>query len=160
MLDEDAPLRYQPVDDSVTSLLRLVGERWTILILRESFLGVRRFSQFATNLGIPRPTLSVRLTRLVEAGLLARERYTDGPVRTDYEYRLTRAGSELFPSLVTLIQWSHAHAADPGTETGSARTPLVWNHVTCSSPMTPRLTCDHCGGEVNAYNTRSGPEAV
>ena len=157
MSDDDAPLGYRPVDDSVTNLLRLIGERWTILILRESFLGVRRYGQFAANLGIPRPTLSNRLAKLVDARLLSRERYGEGRVRVDYEYRLTRAGSDLFPALVTLIQWSQGHLADAQTEVDPLRSPLAWTHLSCGAPMAPRLTCDHCGGVVDAGNTRSGP---
>lgn len=84
--------------DSVGRALSLVGERWTMLILRETFFGVRRYGEFARNLGVPRPTLSLRLRKLVDAGLLERARYSSDPDR--YEYRLTGAGRDLFLSLI------------------------------------------------------------
>src|SRR6266511_5253088 len=89
--------------ESVGRALGLVGEKWTLLILREAFFGVRRFGQFARNLGIPRPTLSARLRALADAGLLERARYSTDPDR--YEYRLTRAGIDLSPSIVSLMRW-------------------------------------------------------
>src|SRR4030081_35406 len=85
--------------ESVSRTLELVGERWTLLILREAFFGVRRYGQLARNLGIPRPTLSGRRRPLVDAGLLARVPYGAEPER--HEYRLTEAGIGLFASIVT-----------------------------------------------------------
>src|SRR5271163_644773 len=88
--------------ESVGRALELVGERWTLLILREAFFGVRRFSQFARNLSIPRPTLSSRLRMLVDVGLLERVPYSREPDR--HEYRLTDAGRDLFGAIVVLMQ--------------------------------------------------------
>src|SRR6202047_2660528 len=87
--------------ESVGRALELVGERWTLLILREAFFGVRRFGQFARNLTIPRPTLSSRLRMLVDAGLLERVPYSLEPER--YEYRLTHSCPDLFRALVVLM---------------------------------------------------------
>jgi DNA-binding HxlR family transcriptional regulator len=112
--------------ESVGRALALVGERWTLLILREAFFGVRRFGQLARNLGIPRPTLSSRLRTLVDAGLLERVLYASDPDR--HEYRLTDAGRDLFPAIVALMRWGDA-----------------------------RLTCRHCGEEIDARNVT--PEA-
>src|SRR5260370_39912922 len=95
--------------ESVGRALALVGERWTLLILREAFFGVRRYGQLARNLGIPRPTLSLRLRTLVDAGLLDRAPYA----ADRYEYRLTAAGRELFPAIVALMRWGDAHLAGP-----------------------------------------------
>src|SRR3982074_1523948 len=95
--------------ESVGRALALVGERWTLLILREAFFGVRRFGQLARNLNIPRPTLSARLRSLVDAGLLDRVLYSRGPDR--HEYRLTEAGRDLFPAVVALMRWGDAHLA-------------------------------------------------
>src|SRR5881227_4011054 len=89
--------------ESVGRALALVGERWTLLILREAFFGVRRYGQLARNMRIPRPTLSARLRTLVGAGLLERVPYASDPLR--HEYRLTQAGIELFPSIVALMRW-------------------------------------------------------
>src|SRR5207237_6224291 len=88
--------------ESVGRTLGLVGERWTLLILREAFFGVRRFGQLARNLNIPRPTLSSRLRTLVDAGLLKRVPYATEPDR--HEYRLTQAGIDLFPSIAALTR--------------------------------------------------------
>src|SRR5919201_1654024 len=108
---DETDLTHRFEGDSVSRTLDLVGERWTLLILREAFFGVRRFGQLARNLGIPRPTLSARLRTLVDAGLLERMRYATEPDR--HEYRLTRAGLDLFPSIVTLMRWGDAHLAGP-----------------------------------------------
>src|SRR6202043_4203445 len=95
--------------ESVGRALSLVGERWTLLILRETFFGVRRFGQLARNLGIPRPTLSARLKTLVDADLLARVPADEDPER--HEYRLTAAGRDLFPAIVALMRWSDGYLA-------------------------------------------------
>ena len=130
--------------DSVSRTLALLGERWTLLILREAFFGVRRFGQFARNLGIPRPTLSARLRTLVDAGLLERVRYATDPDR--HEYRLTPAGIDLFPSIATLMRWGDAHLAGP------EGAPIVLRHNDCGGIADPHLACAQCGGEVDARN--------
>jgi len=130
--------------DSVGRTLALLGERWTLLVLREAFFGVRRYGQFARNLGIPRPTLSARLRTLVDAGLLERVRYAADPDR--YEYRLTEAGIDLFPSIVTLMRWGDAHLAGPEGP------PIVLRHNGCGAIADPHLACANCGGEVDARN--------
>ena len=95
-LEHDLSHRFEA--ESASRTLALLGEKWTLLILREAFFGVRRYGQLVRNLGIPRPTLSTRLRTLVDAGLLERMRYATEPDR--HEYRLTRAGIDLFPSIV------------------------------------------------------------
>jgi DNA-binding HxlR family transcriptional regulator len=130
--------------DSVSRTLALLGERWTLLILREAFFGVRRYGQLVRNLGIPRPTLSVRLRTLCDAGLLERVRYATDPAR--YEYRLTRAGIDLFPSIVTLMRWGDAHLAGP------EGAPIVLRHTDCGEIADPHLACSRCGGAVDARN--------
>src|SRR4030088_946422 len=104
-------LSHRLEGESVGRALELVGERWTLLILREAFFGVRRFGQLARNLNIPRPTLSSRLRTLVDAGLLERVLYAHDPDR--HEYQLTDAGRDLFPAIVTLMRWGDAHLAGP-----------------------------------------------
>jgi DNA-binding HxlR family transcriptional regulator len=137
--------------DSVSRALDLVGERWTMLILREAFFGVRRYGQFASNLGIPRPTLSSRLAKLVEYGLLDRVPYGGGPVRQDFEYRLTAAGRDLFPAIVVLMRWGDTHLAGP------QGAPIVLTHESCGNLTQPRLTCEHCGEEITAHNVHPDP---
>src|ERR1700756_2557674 len=97
--------------ESVGRALALVGERWTLLILREAFFGARRYGQLARNLNIPRPTLSARLRKLVDAGLLERVIYARDPDR--FEYRLTDAGRDLFNAVIALMQWGDKHLAGP-----------------------------------------------
>src|SRR3954453_4732996 len=102
-------------DDQVCSIARtleLIGERWTILIVRDAFLGVRRFDDFQRSLGIARNVLQNRLERLVEHEILERARYQERPER--FEYRLTEKGLDLWPVLVSLISWGDRHAADGG----------------------------------------------
>lgn len=135
--------------ESVGRALGLVGERWTLLILREAFFGVRRFGQLARNLKIPRPTLSARLRTLVDAGLLERVQYARDPDR--YEYRLTDAGRDLFPAIVALMRWGDAHMA------GENGPPIVLRHHTCGEIADPRLTCQHCGEPIDVWNVT--PEA-
>src|SRR5256714_13178362 len=96
-LEHDLSHRFE--SDSVNRTLALVGEKWTMLILRETFFGVRRYGQLVRNLGIPRPTLSARLRTLVDAGLLERVPYATEPDR--HEYRLTPAGGDPLPAVLT-----------------------------------------------------------
>jgi DNA-binding HxlR family transcriptional regulator len=142
--DDALDLSHRLQADSVGRALSLVGERWTMLILRETFFGVRRYGQFARNLGIPRPTLSLRLRKLVDAGLLERVPYSSDPDR--YEYRLTQSGRDLFPAVVALMRWGDQHFA------GSDGPPIVLRHDTCGKPTHPHVTCDVCGGEIDNRN--------
>jgi DNA-binding HxlR family transcriptional regulator len=135
--------------ESVGRALALVGERWTLLILREAFFGVRRFGQLARNLNIPRPTLSSRLRTLVDAGLLERVPYARNPDR--HEYRLTEAGRDLYPAIVALMRWGDAHLAGPEGP------PIVLRHHACGELADPRLTCRHCGEEIDARNVTPEP---
>jgi DNA-binding HxlR family transcriptional regulator len=141
-LEHDLSHRFEA--DSVSRTLELVGEKWTLLILREAFFGVRRFGQFARNLRIPRPTLSARLRSLVDAGLLERVRYATDPDR--YEYRLTRAGIDLFPSIVALMRWGDDYLA------GSEGPPIALRHIECGHIADPYQACRHCGEEIDARN--------
>ncbi|OXM66872.1 winged helix-turn-helix transcriptional regulator [Amycolatopsis vastitatis] len=121
--------------DSVGRALDLVGERWSLLILRETFFGVRRYGEFARNLSIPRPTLSARLKTLVDAGVL--ERVDPVP-----EYVLTRAGRDLFGAVVTLMQWGDRHLAGPDGP------PILLRHKDCGEIAETYVACRHCGGEL------------
>src|SRR3982074_3789674 len=122
-----ADLSHRFEGESVGRALELVGERWTLLIVREAFFGVQRFGQLARNLNIPRPTLSSRLRMLVDVGLLDRVPYSQDPER--HEYRLTDAGRELFGAIVVLMQWGDKHLPNP---TGP---PIVLHHNTCNEPI-------------------------
>jgi DNA-binding HxlR family transcriptional regulator len=143
-LDQAHDLSHRLQADSVGRTLSLVGERWTIMILREAFFGVRRYGQLARNLNIPRPTLSLRLRKLVDAGLLERVLYATGPDR--HEYRLTQAGRDLFPAVIALMRWGDTYLAGPDGP------PIVLHHETCGHPTRPQLTCDVCGEEIETHN--------
>lgn len=99
----DLTSEAEPQHCSIASALDVVGDRWTILILRDVFRGIRRFDVIRRDLEIPRAVLSDRLRRLVDAGVLVKRPYQDRPAR--YEYRLTAMGRELSPILVSLMQW-------------------------------------------------------
>ena len=142
MASDDLSHRFD--GESVARTLEIVGERWTMLIMREAFFGVRRFGQLARNLNIPRPTLSVRLRTLVDGGLLERVPYSHDPER--YEYRLTDAGRELFSAIVILMQWGDKHLPHPKGP------PIVLRHHICGDIAEPRLDCARCGHEITARN--------
>lgn len=148
-MEGDLDLSHRFDGESVGRALTLLGERWTMLVMREAFFGVRRYGQLARNLKIPRPTLSSRLRTLVDAGLLERVRYAQDPDR--YEYPLTEAGRDLFPAIVTLMRWGDTHLAGPEGP------PIVLRHDACGEIADPRLVCKHCGLEVDAHNVAPEP---
>lgn len=121
---------------SVARALSVVGERWTLLILRDAFLGTRRFDAFQSNLGITRHRLSERLSKLVGHGVLTRVQYCEKPPR--FEYRLTRKGLALYPVLMTLGHWG-----DEWMDRGDGA-PVEYFHQPCGRKMQPVLTCSEC----------------
>jgi|ERR1022692_410980 DNA-binding HxlR family transcriptional regulator len=126
----------RPEPDAVKRALDVLGDRWTFLVLREAFFGVRRYGFFQRNLGIGRNVLAARLSTLVEHGLLERVRY-----RTDpdwYEYQLTRAGLDLFPAILTIKAWADQHLLD------SKDPKLHVRHRTCGAELTPIVVCENC----------------
>jgi DNA-binding HxlR family transcriptional regulator len=135
--------------ESVARALEIVGERWTLLILREAFFGVRRFGQLARNLQIPRPTLSARLRTLVDKGLLEKVPYARDPDR--HEYRLTDPGRDLFAAIVILMQWGDHHLPHPQGP------PIVLHHQSCDQTAEPVLVCAHCRQEITAHNVTPEP---
>ena len=129
-------MRWDDIDKQVCSVARalsIVGERWTMLIIRDAFLGTRRFDQFQSNLGITRHRLSERLTKLVEQGVLVKVPYQERPLR--YEYRLTRKGLGLYPVLMSLARWG-----DEWMDHGEG-VPLEYVHLKCGKKTRPVLTC-------------------
>ena len=106
MLNRD----YEGQNCSIARALEVVGERWTLLIVRDAFLGLRRFDEFQASLGVARNVLTDRLNRLVEEGILERVRYSERPER--YEYRLTRKGRDLQIALEGLRQWGDKYVSD------------------------------------------------
>ena len=132
--------RYSSVNCSIARTLSVVGEKWTLLVLREAFYGLRRFDDFHAALGCARNLLAARLKTLVAQGLLERAEYQDDRGRGRYEYRLTAKGRELFPVVAALMQWGDRWTAD---DAGPAVRLL---HRDCGEPVSVQLTCD--GGHV------------
>lgn len=138
-------MRWDGIADdacSVARTLAVVGDRWTLLIVRDCFLGVRRFEEFQTRLGLSKATLVDRLHRLVDAGVLVTVAYSRRPPRA--EYRLTARGHDLYPVLMALVDWGNRHAA------GEAGPPLLHTHGACGHDFAPVTTCSHCGERVCA----------
>jgi DNA-binding HxlR family transcriptional regulator len=126
--------------DAVETALAQVGDRWTFLVLREAFFGVRRFTELQRNLGIARNLLSQRLDQLVTNGLLTRRPYSEHPPRS--EYRLTAKGLDLYTAAVALKQWAERWA--------DLDTALDLRHAVDGGAVRARLLCDTCGEEVTA----------
>lgn len=120
---------------SVAGTLAVVGEKWSLLVLREAFLGVRRFADLQRNLGAPRAVLTERLARLVDEGILRRVPYQAEGERQRHEYRLTRKGIDLYPALVALMEWGDRYLAADGDG------PMELRHRDCGAPVHLTLTC-------------------
>ena len=120
---------------SVAGTLTVVGEKWSLLVLREAFLGVRRFADFQRVLGAPKAVLSDRLASLVGQGILSRVPYQAEGERQRHEYRLTQKGIDLYPTLVALMQWGDRYLSD-----GDA--PVELEHRDCGSPVHLGLVCE------------------
>jgi len=137
-----------PLSCSIQATLDLVGDRWTLLILRDVFRGVHRFSRLREDLGIAKNLLADRLARLVDHGILQKVPYQQRPLR--HEYRLTAKGMDLSPSLVALMGWGDRWAAD-----GQPPTLLV--HDSCGTPLEQVLLCPSCDQDVRPTHIRSRP---
>jgi DNA-binding HxlR family transcriptional regulator len=149
-------MRWDQLDEQPCSLARtvsVIGDRWTLLILRDCFLRVRRFDDFQARLGIGRPILADRLAKLVEHGVLEKVKYQEGPTR--YEYRLTRRGLDLHPVILTIVHWGDMHMSD---ETGR---PLLHRHTACGEVFDPVVVCSACGEPVTPQSVQAleGPGA-
>jgi DNA-binding HxlR family transcriptional regulator len=131
-------------DDSVARAMDILGERWTLLILRQAFFGVHRFGQMQRNLGISRNILTTRLRLLVDNGVIKRRRYRRAPDR--YEYQLTQKGLDLFPAVVAIMRWGDIHLS------GKAGPPLYLRHAKCGKRTIPQLVCSKCGEEIEAQD--------
>ncbi|WP_084955504.1 winged helix-turn-helix transcriptional regulator [Thermoactinospora rubra] len=132
---------------SIERTLAIVGEKWTFLVLREAFSGVRRFADMQAMTGAPRQVLSARLARLVEEGLLRKVPYREPGQRQRDEYRLTDKGRDLYPLLVALMHWGDRYLADPEGP------PVVLTHRDCGAPIHQYMRCEE-GHEV------AGPREV
>jgi DNA-binding HxlR family transcriptional regulator len=136
---------------SVARSLEIVGEWWTLLIVRDAFFGVTRFEEFQERLGIARNVLTTRLETLVEHEVLERRCYDER--RNRYDYVLTEKGKALWPVLVTLRQWGDEWIVGEGNEA------IRLVHKDCGEPTVATLVCDHCGEELARKGVRvvAGP---
>ncbi|MGY0064667.1 winged helix-turn-helix transcriptional regulator [Streptomyces sp. LZ34] len=122
-------------DCSIRRALEVVGEKWTLLILRDAVNGVRRFDDFHRHVGLSQAVLADRLRKLVASGILRSTPYQEPGRRTRHEYRMTRKGWDLWPVLVALMQWGDAYAAGPDGP------PLRLRHEGCGAPVRAAVVC-------------------
>jgi DNA-binding HxlR family transcriptional regulator len=140
---------YSDQNCSIARTLELVGERWTILVLRDVFLGRRRFDQLQGSLGVARNVLAARLDRLVGEGILEKVPYQERPAR--YEYRLTEKGLDLWPVIVELLRWGDRYAAP------AAGPPIVLRHKGCGGELGEHRICVRCGELLEVGDVRGEP---
>lgn len=145
-------MKWNAIADEPCSMARalsVVGDRWTLLILRDCFLGVRRFEEFQSRLGISKAIVASRLRRLTDEGVLERRAYHHAPLR--HEYRLTRKGMDLYPALISLVHWADTYMA------GEDGPPLLHRHRTCGHDFHSELHCSHCHGPVDPRDIEVRP---
>jgi DNA-binding HxlR family transcriptional regulator len=139
---------FEAMTCSVAQSLELVGEWWTLLIVRDLFLGVNRFDQIQKRLGIARNVLTARLGTLIEAGVVSKSLYQDNPDR--FDYRLTEKGRDLWPVIEAMRTWGDRWAAPDGP-------PLEMVHRSCGHKTHAQLVCGECGEPVAAGSFRAQP---
>lgn len=143
-------MRYEDLADlpcSITRPLVIFGDRWTLLVLKFSFAGVRRFNAFQTALGISRSRLQDRLNRLVENGILTKQPAANG---AHEEYRLTGKGHDIYPILMAIKDWGDTHMAPDGP-------PVRYQHRDCDGDAHVRLECSSCGRDLTARDIAPVP---
>ena len=134
---------------SMARTISVIGDRWTLMILRDCFLRIRRFEDFERSLGITRHLLADRLRKLVKAGVLRKAAYSERPKR--YEYRLTDKGLDLYPVMMAIVHWGDLYTAS------SKGRPLLHEHIGCGHTFDPVTTCSHCQAAINARMVRVWP---
>ncbi len=140
---------FADLNCSIARPLSFLGERWALLVLRDLFLGRRRFDEIQDSLGIASNVLSQRLATLTEEGIVERHRYSEHPER--FEYRLTQKGRDLQPVLLALLAWGDRYTAGPEGP------PLEQVHTECGHTFHAVATCSECGGAVDTGNVRPRP---
>ena len=138
---------YPDQNCSIARTLEVIGERWTLLVIRDALFGLTRFDEFRTSLGIATNVLTARLDRLVSEGLLERRAYQIRPER--HEYVLTDKGRDFYPVLAAMMTWGDRWLAD---EDGP---PIVLRHVPCGHDMTAKVVCSECGEPVRVKDVRA-----
>jgi DNA-binding HxlR family transcriptional regulator len=140
---------YPGLDDSVAKALEVIGERWSLLIVRTVMHGNRRFGEMQESLGIARNVLSARLQRLVDEEILERRAYQENPPR--YEYFLTEKGLDLWPALIALLNWGDRYSPSPE----GPRRLIV--HKECGGTVSERGICESCGKLLHARDAKQVP---
>ncbi len=145
---------YENQSCSIAGALEVVGERWSLLIVRDILLGLRRFDELQAHLGIARNVLQTRLTRLLQEGVIERVPYQERPLR--HEYLLTDKGLDLWPTVVALMKWGDRYAPPEG---GPA---VVIEHRGCGGAVDEHRICEKCGARLQARDAvgRPGPGAA
>jgi DNA-binding HxlR family transcriptional regulator len=140
------PRTYDNQICSIARSLEAIGDRWTLLVIRDLFVGVRRFEDLQRDLGVARNVLTDRLGRLVDEGIVERRLYQERPER--YEYRLTAKGMDLWPVMISLLKWGDRHAPDEGGP------PTRVVHRNCGGEIDERLKCGRCGEPMDARSAK------
>jgi DNA-binding HxlR family transcriptional regulator len=148
-------LDYDTATCTIAAALSVLGEKWTLLVLREAFNGIRRFEDMQRRTGAPRQVLSNRLARLVDEDILRKVPYREQGMRPRSEYKLTQKGIELFPVLASLLAWGDKYAGGPGGA------PVELTHRDCGAPVSLQLTCadGHTLGSAREVTPMPGPGA-
>ena len=133
---------------SIARTLDAIGDRWSLLIIRDAFYGVRRFEVFQRDLGVARNILAERLQKLVDRGVLEKRQYEERPPR--YEYRLTERGRDLVGVVLAMMRWG-----DDWTGEGPAPVSVI--HTTCGHVTRPVVTCSECGDELRLGELMADP---
>ena len=145
-------MQWSELEDQACSLARtlsVIGDRWTLMILRDCFLRVRRYEDFQQRLGIGRGILSHRLNQLVDAFILAKVPYQNNPLR--YEYRLTPKGLDLYPIIMSIVHFGDEHLGDRKGR------PLLHRHRTCSCFFDPLMVCSECREPLDPRDVEAVP---
>jgi DNA-binding HxlR family transcriptional regulator len=144
-------MRYSAENCSIARTLEVVGEKWTLLILRESFYGLRRFEDLQSAIGCARNVLSTRLAKLVDEGILERRPYREPGRRERHEYVLSEKGVDLFPTVIALLQWGDRWQVDPEGPSVEVR------HRHCGERVRAVLKCDAGHEHLTARDTYAEP---
>jgi DNA-binding HxlR family transcriptional regulator len=145
-------MRWQDTNTQTCSIARsmsIFGDRWTLLVIRQIFMRIRRFSEIQSSLGIPKHRLSDRLSRLVEEGVIYKDAYDNAGKR--FDYKLTDKGLALYPIVVAIAQWGDNWMAD-----GDGR-PIEYIHKDCGHGAEPKVCCTACDEPITAHNTFARP---
>ena len=146
------PRTYDRINCSIARTMEVIGDRWTLLVVRNALVGMTRFDDFQRSLDIAPNVLADRLARLTDEGILERRQYSQHPPR--YEYHPTAKGRGLWPLLTAMVEWGDRHYAPNGA-------PRLLLHADCGHPIAQQLTCTGCGATVESdeITTAPGPGA-